>query len=300
MPRAIEWEHTVDTSTFSAVQLQPGVVASLTWNALARWLRAYLMPFPQLIGRQATGLVVMGFHLEYRDPVVFFDCPAFRVRAGLRILRRGERGQLDLRFFTDDQELAVARLILRPVTILDPISLGAEPAPLPETLLARFQEDEVESASPQRLLPARLAVVETAGTLLAETATPFRIHRHLSEVAEQWAWTETPELVEAARENLALDDCSERKRLLRRCLSRRLLRFDVEFSRPYFSFERGEIVSRAYIVADHLAFVHRFTSARGAHLHATVVELFETDDEAARRSSLQRQEPKESHETFQL
>ena len=290
MPRAIEWEHTVDTGTFSAVQLQPGVAASLTWNALARWMRAYVVPFPRLIGQEATGLVVMGFHLEYRDPVSFFDCEAFRVRAALRILRRGERGQLDLRFFTEQQELAVARLIVRPVAILDPVSLGAEPAPLPESLLARFQPDELESASPQRLVPPRLSVVETAGSLLAEAATPFRIHRHLSEVAEQWAWTETPDLVEGARENLALDDRSDRKRQLRQCLSRRLLRFDVEFSRPYFSFERGEIVSRAYFVAGHLAFVHRFTSARGAHLHATVVELFEAEDQAARRSSVHRQE----------
>lgn len=290
MPRAIEWEHTVDTSTFSAVQLQPGVVASLTWNALARWLRTYLVPFPQLIGQEATGMVVMGFHLEYRDPVSFFDCDAFRVRAALRILRRGERGQLDLHFFTDRRELAVARLILRPVAILDPISLGAEPAPLSESLLARFQADEVESASPQRLTPARLAKVETAGVLLAETSTPFRIHRHLSEVAEQWAWTETPALVEGARENLALDDRSEQKRLLRQCLRRRLLRFDVEFSRPYFSFERGEIVSRAYLVANHLAFVHRFTSARGAHLHASVVEIFDANDESSHRSSVYQQE----------
>jgi len=77
MPRAIDWEETVDTSTFSAVQLQPGVVASLTWNALARWLRTYIVSFPNLIGNESTGLVVMGFHLEYCNPVSFFDCEAF-------------------------------------------------------------------------------------------------------------------------------------------------------------------------------------------------------------------------------
>ena len=73
MSRAIDWEETVNTSTFSAVQLQPGVVASLTWNALARWLRTYLVSFPTLIAKESTGLVVMGFHLDYRDPVSFFD-----------------------------------------------------------------------------------------------------------------------------------------------------------------------------------------------------------------------------------
>ena len=276
MPRAIDWEETVDTSTFSAVQLQPGVLASLAWNALARWLRTYIVSFPTLIAKESTGLVVMGFHLEYRDPVSFFDCEAFRVRGAFRIMRRGERGQLDLRLFSDSHELAIAQLIVRPVAILDPVSLGAEPAPMPESLLAQFEGDEVESASPERILPPRLAAVETTGSLLAEYTKPFFIHRHLSEVAEQWSWTEIPALVESARESLALEDQSENKMMLRRCLSHRIARFDVEFSRPYFSFEPGEIVSRAYDVTGHLAFVHKFTSNRGLHLHATVVEVFES------------------------
>ncbi len=127
-----------------------------------------------------------------------------------------------------------------------------------------------------RIVPTRLTAIETTGSLLAEYTKPFRIHRHLSEVAEQWSWTEVPALVESARENLALEDQSENKMMLRRSLSHRIARFDVEFSRPYFSFESGEIVSRAYDVAGHLAFVHKFTSNRGLHLHATVVEVFES------------------------
>jgi len=276
MPRAIDWEETVDTSTFSAVQLQSGVVASLAWNALARWLRTYIVSFPTLIAMESTGLVVMGFHLEYRDPVSFFDCEAFWARGAFRMMRRGERGQLDLRLFSDSHELALARLIVRPVAIVDPVSLGAEPACMPESVLARFEDDEMQSASPERIVPFRLAAVETTGSLLAEYIKPFRIHRHLSEVAEQWSWTEVPALVESARESLALEDQSENKMLLRRCLSHRIARFDVEFSRPFFSFEHGEIVSRAYDVAGRIAFIHKFTSNRGMYLHATVVEVFES------------------------
>ncbi len=276
MPRAIDWEETVDTSMFSAVQLQPGIIASLTWNGVARWLRTYLLPFPTLITQECTGLVIMGFHLEYRDPVSFFECEAFRVRGALRMMRRGERGLLDLRLFTETEELAVVQLIMQPVSILDPVSLGAEPGAMPDRLLEKFAADEVESASPVRMVPSRVTAVETQGTLLAESSKSFRIHRHLSEVAEQWSWTETPNLIESARENMALDNRGEHKMALRRCLRRRLARFDIEFSRPYFSFEDGEIISRAYDVAGHLAFVHRFTSNRGAHLHATAVEVFES------------------------
>ena len=272
--RAIEWEETVDTSTFSAVQLQPGVVASLTWNALARWMRTHAISFPKLIKDEATGMVVMGFHLGYRDPVSFFDCEAFKVRGAFRLMRRGERGQLDLRFFSLDHELATVRLLVRPVAILDPVSLGAEPAPVPDSVMALFKEDELESGSPERMVPARLAAIETQGTLLAEHSVPFRIHRHLSEVAEQWSWTEVPALVESSRETLALDHAGDHKRFIRQCLRQPIARFDVEFPRPFFSFERGEVVSRAYDVGGRLAMVHRFTSHKGSFLHATAVEVF--------------------------
>ena len=276
MPRVIEWEETVSTSTFSVIQLQPGIVASLTWNAIARWFRTYIVSFPSLIKDEAIGLVVIGFHLEYRDTVSFFGCEAFRIRGAFRMMRRGELGQLDIRIFNESCELAVAQLIVRPVSIVDPISLGAEPAAMPKILLDRFNLDEVVSFSPERVVPERLGAVETTGTLLGEYMKPFHIHRHLSEVAEQWSWTETPALVESARESFVLTDQSKNKVLLRRCLRNRLLRFDVEFSRPYFSFESGEIVSRAYDVANHLAFVHRFTSNGGKNLHATVVEVFDS------------------------
>ena len=274
MPRAVEFEVTTDTSGFSALQLQPRVVAATTWNALARWLRAYLVPFPDLIGREHTGLVVLGFHLAYLERVSFFECPVLTVRAALRFLRRGERGQLDVRFTSGARPVAEARLILCPVAIHDAVALGAEPAALPQRLLSRLESDEVESGSPERPVPDRLAAVETRGAPLAEGRHPFTIHRHLSEVAEQWSWTETPALCEAARESCALADRSAQRRALRRCLSVPLARFDVEFGRPFFSFESGEMVTRWYGLGERLGVVHRFTSGAGAALHATAVEIF--------------------------
>ncbi|MFT4628108.1 MAG: acyl-CoA thioesterase FadM [Myxococcota bacterium] len=274
MSLAIEFEVPVDTSTFSAVQLQPGVAASLSWSALARWLRAHLVPFPRLIKEESTGFVVMGFHLQYLDEVSFFDCEAFRVRAALRVMRRAERCQLDLRFFSESQELATARLILCPVTIEDPLALGASPAPLSQRLLDRIPRGEVESASPARLVPARLSAVETTGEFIAEGSKDFMIHRHGTEVAEQWAWTHLPHIVEGARETLALGDRSERRHQLRRCLRSPLVRFDAEYSKPFFSFERGTVVTRAFALGDRLGLVHRLTSGAGSSLHSTVVEVF--------------------------
>ena len=273
MWRAIEFEVPVDTSTFSAVQLHPGVAASLTWSALARWLRAHLVSMPTLIAKESTGLVVTGFHLEYHDAVSFFDVDAFTVRAGLRIMRRGERGQLDLRFFTDRHDIATARLIVVPVSIEDPISLAATPAGLSEDLLARLEPGYVESTSPERIVPVRLAAVETSGHLIAEATMPFTIDRHRTEVAEQWSFAAVPPLAAAAREDLALNDHSSARTSLLRCLSSPLSGFDVEFGRPFFSFERGNVVTRAYTVGDRLGLVHRFTSEDGTTLHATAVEV---------------------------
>jgi hypothetical protein len=85
-----------------------------------------------------------------------------------------------------------------------------------------------------------------------------------------------PGLCEAARERLALGEECDRaaRRQVRRCLEQPLARFDVEFGRPFFSFETGEIVTRAYALEDRLGLVHRFTSEGGGALHATVVETF--------------------------
>lgn len=272
MPRVIEFEHPVDTSTFSAIQLQPRVAASLTWSALARWLRAHLMSFPELIGKERTGLVVMGFHLEYLDRLSFFDCEAIRVRAGLRVMRRGERAVLTVSLAAEAGRVATARLVLCPVSIEEPTSLAASPAPLNDRLLDRFDADEVDAGSPARLVPDRRAAVEARYRLLAEGVQPFVIRRHHTEVADQWSWVEVTTIVEAARESLAFDPASPPA--ARRCLSDRVRRFDVEFGRPFFSFEHGETVSRVYDGDRSLGLVHRLTSSAGTAIHATAVEVF--------------------------
>ena len=50
MARRVTFEIPTDTAQFTALQLQPRVVTGLAWSGLVRWLDAYLMPFPRLIG----------------------------------------------------------------------------------------------------------------------------------------------------------------------------------------------------------------------------------------------------------
>ncbi len=272
MPRAIAFEWPVDTRTFNCLQLQPGVVAALAWSALARWLRSYLVPFPRLIGEHDTGLVVMGFHLHYHEPGTFFDMDAIRVLATLRSMRQGERAVLDLSVRRPDEvTLADARLVLCPVRIVEPHSLAATPAPFDARLGERFRPDETTPLSPARVVPELRTDVETGGSLIAEATRPFTIHRHLTEVAEQWSWTELPALLEASREAMATRD--DTPRVLLRAVSCPLRRLDIEFTAPLFSFESGATRSRAYDCGEAgLALVHRVTSDGGRVLNATAVE----------------------------
>jgi hypothetical protein len=271
--RIVEFEAVVDTSYFSAVQLQLRTVGALCWSALARWLKHHLVAFPRLIQGERCGLVVLGFHYEASEAVSFFDCESLLVRAGLRAMRRGARAELDVRFSNRGREIAAARLVLCPVAIEDPVSLAASPRPFDDRLLARFQDDERVSGSPSRVLPERRTELESRGPALAQRVTPFFVHRQLCEVAEQWSWIEVSGYAEAARERLALDQATAHP-ALQIALREPLRRFDVEFSRPFYSFERGEIVTRAYAAGGRLGLVHSLVSDGGAALHALVVEAF--------------------------
>jgi hypothetical protein len=157
------------------------------------------------------------------------------------------------------------------VRIEDPSSLVAKPGPLPERLLARFGSDEVESGGPARVVPHLRAGLETAGAPFVEGSRDFVVHRSRCEVAEQWAWTEIPSLVEEGREHMAL---SARQPEARRFLGEPLGRLDIEFSQPLFSFDSGRVVTRGYLQGGKLGAVHRLVSGRRAALLATVVETF--------------------------
>lgn len=272
MPRIIEFSQPVDTSMFSAVELQPRVVASLTWNTVARWLRANVLSLPEMIRDERTGLVALGFHLEKSEPQSFFDGDEVTVRAAMRVHRGGERLALTARMATATGAACAVRLVLHPVLIEEPLSLAAEAGPLGERLMSRFQDDEIDAGAPPRVVPERRAEIELGRSPVAEVTLPFRIHRHQTEVADQWAWGEALTLVEPGREDLAL--AADAPPVLRRTLSFPVARLDAEFSRPFYSFDAGEVTTRAYDVDGRAALIHHITSDEQRVLHGTVVEVY--------------------------
>lgn len=274
MPRATLFEVISDTSHFTPLQIQPRAVLSLSFNGLSRWLREHFVSFPELIREYGTSVVIMGAGVTYETPFRFFDGDGFDVRVTLRALRNGTRAQLDAHFNSRKGQIAKARILLCPVRIEDPASLGATPAPFEKSLLQRFGDDETDPSPPSRPLTELKTRIEQSGKYIASGTSEFTVHRHLCEVADQWAFFEVPGLIGASREALVLQHGAEFPEL-RGALSRPLARIESEFMRPYFWFQAGKIETTAYQWETQMAFVHRLLSpVPGEQIHGFAVECF--------------------------
>lgn len=277
--RTIEHDLVIDTCLFSPLQLQPRALFAHSWNGLARWFLAHVCSFPALLGDHHFGMVFLGIHLAYREPLGFFDADLLRQQVSVRLLRQGTRIELVNRYVGlgrasgDGRLAAEVRCTLCPVAIDEPRSLAARPAPLPEVLQRAFAQDERGDAPAPRVVPGLLEA-HGRGTPLAERATPFSIHRHMAEVADQWSFSEIPCLCEASREHLVLENVS-RVPALGQALAAPLVAIDVELARPYYSFDRGVTHSTVAACDGKLSFVHRLgATLPGAQVHGVVVERY--------------------------
>jgi hypothetical protein len=274
MPRAITFDVTSDTSHFTPLQLQPRAILALAFNGLARWLHEHLVSFPQLIAEHRCSVVILGAGITYEAPCRFFDADGFSVRATLKVLRQGSRAQLDVELGGRPGRVATARILLCPVRIDDPDSLAATPAPFEPRLLDRFRSDEVDPASPVRPLGPLLDDIARGSEPLATTQHPFVVHRHLCEVADQWAFFEVPGLIGASRENLALRHVADIP-LLQQAFGNPLRHLELELQRPYFWFQSGTVETTAHRLNDRLVMVHRLLSdVPGGEQHGVAIERF--------------------------
>src|SRR5262249_54028791 len=98
------------------------------------------------------------------------------------------------------------------------------------------------------------------GTPLASGRTPFVIHRHQCEVADQWFWPEAVSLAGGAREELVLAH-ARRVAPLRLAMRAPMARLDLLFTRPFSLFDGGAGRSTAYAWEGRLAFVHELAGS---------------------------------------
>jgi len=164
--------------------------------------------------------------------------------------------------------------LLCPVRIDEPGSLAATPAPLEPRLLEKLLPDEIDPTPPARPLAALQEEVAQSGEPLATGQHPFVVHRHLCEVADQWAFFEVPGLIGAGRESLAERHAAEIP-LLRRAVGHPIRRIEIELLRPYFWLQGGTVETTAHRVNDRLVMVHRLLSdVPGDPQHGVAIERF--------------------------
>lgn len=272
--RSVCFELVTDTSHFNPLQLQPRALLQISFNALARWLKEYLVPFPQLVQDHRLSVAILGASLTYEAPLRFFDDDSLRVEATCRLMEKGSRILLEVEFWGAGACAARVTLPLCPLAIEDPRSLAAAPTRIVGEMLERFAEDEIDAGSPPRCLPRARRVHIEAGSRLADGTSSFVVHRHLCEVADQWAFTEVPALVGASRESLAHEQGAGLP-ALNDALAKPLRSFDMELTRPYFWLQTGRVDTVAYRNDDGLAMIHRLTSdVPGRKVYGTVLERF--------------------------
>jgi hypothetical protein len=274
MPRSVTFQMPFDTSMFTPVQLQPRGLLSLAMSGWARWIHEHLVPFPTLVAEHHTSTVVAGIQLEYLEPLRFLDADLLQATAAVSAHRAGSTLDLVLDYSARARPIARVRLVLVPVHVEDVESLAAVPQRLSAELLGRFDADELAVDPAHRRMREQLHTVEQQKPAY-ETRTPFTIHRHTCEVADQWSYIELPGLVEPGREAISLNPPPELGEL-RAGVSQRLIRFDAELRRPFFVFDSGTLVTRAYVGPSRIAYVHElWSSQQGNRPHATVIEQFE-------------------------
>lgn len=277
MARASVFEVVYDTSLFTPLQLQPRSLLSLAFSGWAQWLKQHLVSFPRMIREHHCSVVIVGVECEYLAPFGFFDADSLQVVTTVKARKGGHLLACNNDFIGADKTVATVRWLLRPVLLIDEVSLAATPGKLTDELLARFQADEIDFESPPRLVPRAVETILAQGTVLEEGQLPFVIHRHFCELADQWCFVDVASHIGAARETLVLSR-GEHSPDLREGLGKPLRKIEFELNRPYFLADGGIVATTAYRLDNALAFVHRLLSSSGTDVHGTAVELIQNAD----------------------
>lgn len=271
--RLVRLDLVVDTSFYTALQLQPRVLLAQSWNAFAAWCRSHLAPYSELLRVHRLGHIVLSAQIRYREQLRYFDSDTLTVESGVTLRREGSRVVQTSTFSAAGRCAASVRMVLCPVAIQEDRSLSAAPTTMPADLVRRFLPDEIDDSPLARTMPALLDRVRSDCRELATGEHEFRFAHHLCEMADQWASTEVPSFTDTSRMAVALDHCAGVAEL-KRCLAEPMTALDMELYRPYFVFDRAVVSTSARGGGSTLAFVHELHSTSEGGPHGVVVEQY--------------------------
>jgi acyl-CoA thioesterase FadM len=250
-----------DSFLFNPYQLQPRSAFWLAWNGIAAWFAEHVVPVPRLIADHQCGIVILSAGLQYHAQADFLETVKLHCTVEVALYDQGRRLEARVEIGDGSRDLASVKVILCAVRIAEMASLGAIPEALPDAILARFPAEQWLEAKPSRRLPALFGTVD-AGRRLGVHTGSYRVNRHFSEAADQWSWTEAPSFCEANRNELLFAEV-QREPLLARSGDTPVALFEVEFSRPLFSFDMVSLQTRAMEWDGKLGFVHEFHEQSG-------------------------------------
>lgn len=280
MPRYCAYEVPVDTGFFTPLHLQPTAVCRLAFNAAGRWLSRHAISHSHLLAEHRTGLVLWSVQLVSGDPVGFFDADRLGVRVTGRV--RGGGTQVECEVEVGGPVGLATRLqaCCVPLRLDGGPALSGAPARLCPEVMSAFLADEIEARPHRSPLPRLRAAIAAGGAALARGRTPFVIHRHQCEVADQWFWPEAVSLAAGGREDL-VQAKAERVPLLLSALQSPVRRLDLLFNRPFFLFDEGAVWSSAYEWEGRLVFIHELVGSENDQSRALVTEQFSLPKERA-------------------
>ena len=280
MPRWDAYQMPVDTGLFTPLGLQPTAVCRLGFNAAGRWLSEHALSHRRLVTEYRTGFVLWSAQLIFDEPVSFFDSDCLEMKVTGRI--RGGGTQFECEVEVDSARGTTTRMqaCCVPLRLDGDPALSGVPARLGPEVMEAFLPGEIEIRPHRSPTPGLRAAIVRDGTMLARRRTPFVIHRHQCEVADQWYWPEAVSLASGGREELVRVE-SGRVPGLRLALSTPLRRLDLLFNRPFFLFDEGAVLSSALKWQGRLVFVHELVGIEGGEARALAIEQFTLPPEHA-------------------
>jgi hypothetical protein len=262
VPRWCACEVPVDTGLFTPLHLQPAAVCRLGFNAAGRWLSRHAISHRRLVAEHRTGFVLWSVQLVAGDPVGFFDADCLDMRVTGRVRGGGTQFECDVEVRGPAGRATRLQACCVPLRLDAGPALSGRPARLSPEVLAAFLPDEIEVRPHRSPAPALRAAIARGGAVLARGRTPFVVHRHQCEVADQWFWPEAVSLAGSGREELVRTE-AERVPRLRLAMRTPVDRLDLLFRRPFYLFDEGAVLSTAYEWQGRLAFVHELVGTQG-------------------------------------
>jgi hypothetical protein len=260
---------------FTPLQLHARELLRLAVGNWVGWMRDHTVSLQRMIEEHSASVVVAGASLRYKAPFLFPDGDSVEMETSSVLHKKGVLIEGVSAFTSGGVEIAEANVYFRPVSIGDEQSAAATSTRLAPELQALFVDKERSLTPTSRAAKKLLPEIESEGVLITQSQKPFKLYRYAMDFADQWAFMEASAFASASREELVVAQAGTHAELLAGIASP-LRGYHIDLKKPFFLFDEGTVVTKAYRRSNDLYFIHHLSSGpQGAEqLHAVIIEEF--------------------------